>query len=72
MKESNIKRKTGGRHRIHIIVPIKSKDDVIGVLRLYSDRQRDFTDDEISLVTALAYQGGLANSKRLSLFKCAG
>lgn len=43
-----------------LCVPIKSKDDVIGVLRLYSDRQREFTDDEINLVTALAYQGGLA------------
>ena len=43
-----------------LCVPIKSKEDVIGVLRLYSDRQREFTDDEIILVTALAYQGGLA------------
>jgi GAF domain-containing protein len=43
-----------------LCVPIKSKDDVIGVLRLYSDRQRDFTEDEITLVMALALQGGLA------------
>jgi GAF domain-containing protein len=43
-----------------LCVPIKSKDDVIGVLRLYSSRRRDFTEDEIILVTALAYQGGLA------------
>jgi GAF domain-containing protein len=43
-----------------LCVPIKSKDDVIGVLRLYSERLRNFTQDEISLVTALAYQGGLA------------
>ena len=43
-----------------LCVPIKAKDDVIGVLRLYSDRHRDFTEDEIILVTALAYQGGLA------------
>ncbi|OPY82782.1 MAG: fused phosphoenolpyruvate-protein phosphotransferase PtsP/GAF domain protein [Smithella sp. PtaU1.Bin162] len=43
-----------------LCVPIKSKEDVIGVLRLYSERQRDFTDDEIILVSALAYQGGLA------------
>jgi GAF domain-containing protein len=41
-------------------VPIKSKDDVIGVLRLYSEREKEFTEDEIILVTALAYQGGLA------------
>ncbi len=43
-----------------LCVPIKSKDNVIGVLRLYSDRKRDFTKDEITFVTALAYQGGLA------------
>jgi GAF domain-containing protein len=41
-------------------VPIKSKEKVIGVLRLYSGVQREFTEDEIMLVTALAYQGGLA------------
>lgn len=43
-----------------LYVPIKSKDDVIGVLIIYSGRQREFTEDEITLVTALAYQGGLA------------
>jgi len=43
-----------------LCVPIKSKDDVIGVLRLYSGIEREFTDDEIMLVTALALQGGLA------------
>lgn len=43
-----------------LYVPIKAKDDVIGVLIVYSGRQRTFTDDEIELVTALAYQGGLA------------
>jgi GAF domain-containing protein len=43
-----------------LCVPIKSKDDVIGVLRLYSDKQREFTADEIILVKTLAYQGGLA------------
>lgn len=41
-------------------VPIKSKEKVIGVLRLYSAVPREFTEDEIMLVTALAYQGGLA------------
>ncbi|HAR99407.1 MAG TPA: diguanylate cyclase [Syntrophus sp. (in: bacteria)] len=41
-------------------VPIKSKERVIGVLRLYSAVAREFTEDEILLVTALAYQGGLA------------
>ncbi len=41
-------------------VPIKSKEKVIGVLRLYSAVPREFTEDEIMLVTALAYQGVLA------------
>jgi GAF domain-containing protein len=43
-----------------LCVPIKCQDAVIGVLRLYSEAAREFTDDEIQLVTALAYQGGLA------------
>ncbi len=41
-------------------VPVMAKEEVIGVLRLYSGVERQFTDDEILLVTALAYQGGLA------------
>jgi GAF domain-containing protein len=41
-------------------VPIKTKEKVIGVLRLYSGVMRKFTRDEIMLVTALAYLGGLA------------
>jgi GAF domain-containing protein len=41
-------------------VPIKAKEAVIGVLRLYSGVKREFTVDEIMLVTALAHQGGLA------------
>lgn len=40
--------------------PIKTKEKVIGVLRLYSGVVRQFTPDEIMLVTALAYLGGLA------------
>ena len=43
-----------------LYVPIKSKEDVIGVLMVYSARKREFTEDEVLLVTALAYQGGLA------------
>jgi len=43
-----------------LCVPIKAKEDVIGVLRLYSSMKRVFSEDEIELVTALAYQGGLA------------
>ena len=41
-------------------VPIKTKETAIGVLRLYSAVERKFTTDEIMLVTALAYLGGLA------------
>lgn len=41
-------------------VPIKTKENAIGVLRLYSAAERKFTKDEIMLVTALAYLGGLA------------
>jgi len=41
-------------------VPIKTKEKVIGVLRLYSKVLRHFTPEEIKLVTALAYLGGLA------------
>ena len=43
-----------------LYVPIKSKDNVIGVLNVYSSRPKEFTEDEVLLVTALAYQGGLA------------
>ena len=35
-------------------VPIKSRDEVIGVLRLYSATSRDFNDDEIQFVMAIA------------------
>jgi len=45
-----------------LYVPIKSQDKVIGVLNIYSSWSREFTDDEILLVQALAYQGGLAIS----------
>jgi len=41
-------------------VPIKAKEEVIGALRLYCGVPRDFTEDEVMLVTALALQGGVA------------
>ncbi|MFP3867768.1 MAG: GAF domain-containing protein [Desulfobacteraceae bacterium] len=41
-------------------VPIQTKEKVIGVLRLYSGVPRNFSEDEIMIVTALAYLGGLA------------
>lgn len=43
-----------------LCVPMKAKDRVIGVLRLYSSVPRDFTEDEIMLAAALAHQGALA------------
>lgn len=43
-----------------LAVPIKTKEKVIGVLRLYTKAVRHFTAQEIKLVTALAYLGGLA------------
>ena len=41
-------------------LPIMAKDEVIGILRLYSGTRREFTDDDINLVMALASLGGLA------------
>ncbi len=41
-------------------LPINARDDVIGVMRLYSGEEREFTEDEIMLAMALAHQGGLA------------
>jgi len=43
-----------------LAAPIKTKEHVIGVLRIYSKVARHFTPEEIKLVTALAYLGGLA------------
>ncbi|TKB24181.1 GAF domain-containing protein [Desulfopila sp. IMCC35006] len=43
-----------------IVTPILAREKVIGVLRLYSDVERDFPDDVILMVKALAHQGGLA------------
>lgn len=52
-------------------VPIKSREEVIGVLRLYSAASREFTDDEIQFVNAIAYMGGVAiqNMSLLSMLK---
>jgi GAF domain-containing protein len=41
-------------------IPIQTRNEVIGILRLYSGRMRIFTQDEIMIVTALANLGGLA------------
>jgi GAF domain-containing protein len=41
-------------------VPINARDNVIGVLRLYSDTPRGFSEEDIILAMAMAHQGGLA------------
>ncbi len=43
-----------------LTVPIHAREDVVGVMRLYSETKRVFTEDEIMLAVALAHQGGLA------------
>lgn len=43
-----------------IVTPILVREEVIGVLRLFSDVERQFPDDVIMMVKALAHQGGLA------------
>ena len=43
-----------------LTVPIRARDEVIGVMRLLSEVERDFPEDMIMLVNALAVQGGIA------------
>jgi GAF domain-containing protein len=43
-----------------IVTPILARDQVIGVMRLYSCVQRKFPSDLMVMVEALAHQGGLA------------
>ena len=43
-----------------LVVPIKVKDNVIGIMRLCSAVKRDYPEDIILLVNALAQTGGLA------------
>ena len=43
-----------------LVVPIKAKDEVIGIMRLCSAVKRDYPEDIIVLVNALAQTGGLA------------
>ena len=43
-----------------IITPISARDEIIGTLRLYNSVKRQYTEDMIILVQALAHQGGLA------------
>jgi signal transduction protein with GAF and PtsI domain len=41
-------------------VPISVKEDIIGVLRIYTAQQRDFSDDECEFIAGLADMGGIA------------
>jgi GAF domain-containing protein len=41
-------------------VPINLKGKVIGVMRIYTARHRDFTDEEITFLSSLAEQAALA------------
>ncbi len=43
-----------------VCIPIRSKEHVIGVLRLYSKQKRQFAEDFLTLVEALAHVGALA------------
>lgn len=43
-----------------ISAPIRSGNQVIGVLRVYFGASRDFYDDEIMMINAVAHQAGLA------------
>jgi GAF domain-containing protein len=43
-----------------LVVPIKAKEEVIGIMRLCSEVKRDYPEDIIMLVNALAQTGGLA------------
>jgi transcriptional regulator with GAF, ATPase, and Fis domain len=41
-------------------VPITVKGQIIGVLRIYTSEQRNFSDDEYELISGLADVGGIA------------
>lgn len=43
-----------------VSIPILFKDELIGIIRLYDDKPREFTYREIEFLTALAEQGGIA------------
>ncbi len=40
--------------------PVIFKEEIIGVLRLYDSKVRDFSKEDVEFVTALAEQGGVA------------
>ena len=41
-------------------VPISVKDQIIGVLRIYTAQQRNFSDDECEFICGLSDMGGIA------------
>lgn len=41
-------------------VPISVKDQIIGVLRIYTSKQRDFSDDECDFICGLSDMSGIA------------
>jgi GAF domain-containing protein len=43
-----------------VVTPILAREEVIGVMRLYSSVQREFPADVMVMIDALAHQGGLA------------
>ncbi len=43
-----------------VVTPIKSREKIIGTLRLYSEVKRAFPEDFLTLIKALAHQGALA------------
>jgi len=52
-------------------IPLRSKEKVIGVLRVYTGEDRQFTDKEMDLVNKLAEQAGIAlvNAKLYQVVK---
>ena len=43
-----------------LVAPIKSREEIIGIMRLCSDVAQDYPDDVVMLVNAIAHQGALA------------
>ena len=43
-----------------LVVPIVVRGNIIGIMRLLTDENRDFSQDEIDFAVALAEQGGIA------------
>jgi len=43
-----------------VATPIKAKDNIIGVMRLYGATQRQFPPDLMTMIEAIGHQGGLA------------